>query len=469
MKTRILLAVLLVLVALQGLGLTALADGPVGTWASGIQIQNQSSTNAANVTIEFYWAENSGNASTTPAKVHTLTIPKGESVSLYVPTQIPGLPDNFVGSAVVSADQPVAAILNTQRVSTGGDADPKRMGSATGVLTPATKLYAPYLRKAYYGRNSYIAVQNTTGSTVNVTVTYYDHTGVQVDTDTKALTAYSSNIFYQDQNADLPADFHGSAIVEGTGNIAVVVNNANAGTNVSTAGFESYNGLVPQDATKVYMPKLTVNYSKYQSSFTVQNTGTAAAHMTFTFTAGANTWTKASGAISPGSAWGVYLATAGASGIPADTVANGAGVVTSDQPIVGIVTETQPDRGYSVVWNAIGEGTASDTVLFPKFDRRYYDYNGGIQIQNVGTTNTTLVATFSKTGMPGPVQVTSGTLVPGASQMWYSETIPGLPDNFNGSVVVVSQSGSDIAGVYTSSNSNRTIGDTYVAYNGIQR
>lgn len=468
MKTRILLAILMIVVALQGFGLTALADGPAGTWASGIQIQNQSDQEA-HVTIEFYWAENSGNASTTPAKVHSLTIAGNQSVTLYVPSHIPGLPDNFVGSAVVSADQPVAAILNTQRVSGGGDADPKRMGSATGVLTPATKMYAPYLRKAYYGRNSYMAVQNTTGSSVNVTIKYFDHTGAQVDTDTGALTAYSSRIWYQDQNADLPADFHGSATIEATGNIAVVVNNANAGTNVNTAGFESYNGQ-SQGATKLYMPKLTVNYSKYQSSFTAQNVGSAPATMTFTFQKpDGTTYTKTSGTIAVGQAWAVYLATEGASGIPDLTSASGSGTLTSSQPMVGIVTETQPERGYSVIWNAIGDGTASDTILFPKFDRRYSSYNGGIQIQNVGTTATTYVATFSQPGMSGPVQVTSPTVEPGASHFWYSETVPGLPDGFNGSVVVVSTSGSDIAGVYTSSNSNRTIGDTYVAYNGIQR
>ena len=467
MKTRIALVVLMVLVALQGLSLGALADGPSGTWASGIQIQNQSDTNEAHITIEFYWAENSGNASTTPAAVHTDTIAAGKSKTYYVPSHISGLPDNFIGSAVVSADQPVAAILNTSRVADGGDADPKRIGSATGVLAPSTKAYAPYLRKNYYGRNSYIAVQNTTGSTVNVTITYYNASGTEVDTDTAAITAYSSQIFYQDMNGDLPDNYFGSAIVEGDGNIAVVVNNANAGTDVTTSGFESYNGFAA-GATKLYMPKLTVNYYDYQSGFTVQNISTSAANMSITYTYGGNTYTKASPSIAAGAAWSVYLANSPVSGLPAGIVGSGSAIVTSDQPVVGVVTEVNDAAGFSVVWSAIADGSASDTVLYPKFDRAYYNYDGGIQIQNVGTTDTVLTATWSQTGL-ADVTKTSGTLAPGESTFWYGPDVAGLSSNFYGSVVVVSQSGSAIAGVYTSRNGDTSLGDTYSAYNGIQR
>jgi len=465
--SRIVLALVLVLLAVQGLSLTAFAAGPAGTWASGIQIQNQSGTDPANITIDFYWSADSA----TPG-AHELTftdvVPAGGSKTYYVPAHIPGLSTNFVGSAVVGADQPIAAILNTTEVVS--EADPKRLGSATGVLEPQTTMYAPYLRKDYYGRNSYIAVQNTTGSDNLVTVSYFDADGSAIGaaTETATLPAFTSKVFYQDANANLPSSFCGSAIISGAAEIAVIVNNADSGASASQSGFESYNGL-STPATRLYMPKLTVNYyTYYQSSFTAQNTGASPATMTFTYTSTVgDVFVKTSDPIQPGAAWGPYLANEWKSGIPAGWSGTGSGVVTSDQPMVGIVTEVNTDTGYSVVWSAIPEGDSTDTILFPKFDRTYYDYNGGIQVQNLGDQPTTLVVTFSQPGR-ADVIVTSGTVDPGKSTYWYAPDVPGLTEWFFGSVTVVSVNGQPIAGVYTSRNDVAS-GDSYSAYNGIKK
>lgn len=461
-STRIILALLLIVLVLQGLGLTAVAQGPAGTWASGIQIQNQSETETANITINFYWSENSGNASATPAATFTDTIEPGKSKTYYVPSHIPQVPDDFEGSAVVTSDQPIAAILNTTRV----DGTDKRLGSATGVLSPAMMVYAPYLRKNYYDRNSYIAVQNTSDSAASITITYYKADGTQTATEQATISAYSTEIFHQNENANLDDGFHGSATIEGDAPLAVVVNNANAGTSTTSSGFESYNGMAT-GATTLYAPKLTVRYYDYQSSFTVQNMGTADATVTVNYDYGGTPYTHTSGPIAPGASWPVYLAAEAQSNLPATLSGSGSAVITSDQPLVGIVTEVNEALGYAVIWNAIPGGSGTDTILFPKFDRTYYDYNGGIQIQNIGTQDTTLTAVFSQSGR-ADVTVVSGPVAPGASTFWYAPNVQDLTENFSGSVVVVSSNGQPIAGVYTSRNDILT-GDSYSAYNGIQK
>ncbi|MBC7237844.1 MAG: hypothetical protein H5T69_18535, partial [Chloroflexi bacterium] len=421
-------------------------------------------------TITFYWAVGTPNAGTV---AHTFNdvIEAGKSKTYYVPAHIPGLPNDFVGSAVVTADQPVAAILNTTRT----DGTNKRIGAATGVLSPATKVFAPYLRKDYYGRNSYIAIQNTSDQTATVTVTYYDHTGAQIAAATENLTIppYTTAISYQDQNANLPggggsSGFHGSAVIEGNQPLAVVVNNANSGTSPTTSGFESYNGQ-GTGATKLYLPKLTVNYYDYQSSFTVQNAGTAATAVNVEYNFGGTTYTHSNPSLAPGAAWPVYLASPAQSNLPSGISGSGSAIITASQPLLAVVTEVyeQGDKGFAVITSAVPDGTGTSTVLFPKFARTYYNYNGGIQIQNIGTQPTVLTATFSQAGRTDVV-VTSPTIQPGGSYFWYGPNVTGLTENFGGSVTVVSSNGQPIAGIYTERNDTEP-GDSYTAYNGIQK
>jgi len=455
---RIVLTLLLVAIAVQAFGLGGMAEGPVGTWVSGIQVQNQSST-TANITIEFRWAQNSSKPGQLAFTI-TDTIAGNQSKVYYLPS-ITGFPEDFVGSAVVSSDQPVAAILNTSKTAAGTETDPKRIGAASGVLDPATTVYAPYLRKNYSGRNSYIAVQNTSTETAVVGITYRDHTGAEVAAahETAVLSPTTTKIFYQDSNAGLPNEFHGSAVISGTQPVAVVVNNANDGTSWDKSQFESYNGL-NQSATKLWVPKITANYSGYNTGLTIQNVGSSPATMQLVSTYGNLT----SPAIQPGAAWSVYLPTS----FPSAST-SGSATITSDQPVVGVVSENKQSKGYGVVWSATPDGTGTVTVLFPKFDRNYSGYNGGIQIQNIGTAATTMQATFSFPGLTD-VSITSGSIAAGNSWSVYGPSVAGLSEGFHGSVTVVSLGGQPIAGIYTSKNDGATaMGDYYSAYNGIQK
>lgn len=455
----------------------AMAQGPAGTWVSGIQVQNQSETETAtNVTIDFYWAANSGSPGL-KAYTHTIaSIPPGESVQLYVPS-IAGLPDDFVGSAVVSSDVPVAAIILTANTGVAGtQSEPIRVGGATGVLSPSDTVYAPYLRKNYYNRNTYIAVQNTSDGAADVAISFRDHTGATLGSAqrTENVPGHSTYIFYLLENSDLPDNFHGSATISSSVPLAAIVNNYDQSTSAVDSGFESFNGFAPSTATKLFLPKLSVNYHGYQSGISIQNVGSAAATMTIRYKFGGQTFTKTSPSIQPGASWEAYLAAEAQSGIPAGFAGSGAAEVTSSQPIVGVVTEVHWDLGHNFVYSAVAEGEGTATLLFPKYDHVYYNYNGGIQVQNVDASQSTvLTAVFSQAGT-NDVVVVSPSIAPGASWNLYaplvrdSSTGNPLVAGFHGSVTVTSNNGVAIAGIYTSRD-EVGMGDSVNAYNAIQK
>ncbi len=64
-----------------------------------------------------------------------LPLVAGASRSYFTPNTPAGLPSPFIGSAVVTSDQPVACNVNTQVVSAGvGTAsNPARAGTSAGV------------------------------------------------------------------------------------------------------------------------------------------------------------------------------------------------------------------------------------------------------------------------------------------------------------------------------------------------
>ena len=96
------------------------AQGPTGVYSSGVSCVNFSSS-VATLQVNFY--------SDTGALVGTIndSIPGDGNVLYWIPSR-PEVPDSFIGSAVVSSDQPVACSVNTQTSS-----GTLRVGTSSGV------------------------------------------------------------------------------------------------------------------------------------------------------------------------------------------------------------------------------------------------------------------------------------------------------------------------------------------------
>jgi len=479
-RALIALALVVVLFAMSVLGVSA----QTGTWVSGIMIRNQSDTQVANVTITFYWAEGvADHTGGTVAFTLQTTLQGKESKNFYVP-DIAGFPDGFQGSAVVSSDQPVVANINTQIPTSGAGAttsNPNRVGTSSGVLTPYTTLYFTQVMKEYYGWNSYAAVQNTTADTAQVTIRYYnasDGAEQAAAAQTVSIHGYSTYIFRQSENASLPSSWTGSVVVSGTQALAGIVNFFNAGGTPELAAFCSYNAF-GAGATKLYVPRLVRNYYGYQGGLTIQNVGTADATVTITYKFGANSYTQTVTGLKKYASKVLYMPNVTELGTATGT---GSAVLTSNQPIVATANEDNRSgdpalpnhQGRGITYNAIPDGQQTTTILFPQVTSKFYGYCGGVQIQNVGTADAHVTATFSK---PGTTDVVVGpvTVPQNSPKDWFAPTVLGDAGlNWNGSVVVTSDQ--PIVGI--ANNSVRwdvdtrypvNYGDSYVTYNGVNK
>jgi hypothetical protein len=159
-----------------------LFKGAFGSYDSAFYVQNVHASNTASVTIKYY--NNSGVLNCTKAD----TIAPLASKGYWVPSATcdsGSLPAGWAGGVVVTSNQPIVAVgrphIGTQVATYNG---------ATGGLLNA---YVPMLFKAAFGGsyNAAFYVQNTEGSTANVTIKFYDTNGVLTCVRTDTIPALS--------------------------------------------------------------------------------------------------------------------------------------------------------------------------------------------------------------------------------------------------------------------------------------
>jgi hypothetical protein len=480
-KMLMIVAIILSLVAMHPRGIVCAFPG--GTWVSGVTVANLESGEAT-VHIDFYKQDG-----TLALSFDGGTIPGNGSKTWYLPSHISGLPSPFIGSAVVSSDKQIAAIVNTQLPS---GSNPMRVGTSTGVGSAQASpiVYAPHLMRGYYGWNSYCAVQNTGSSAVTVEASYYNASGSQVLTRTQTIQPYAMYVFDQETETGLASGQWYSARFKGDSEhpLAVVCNFYNSGGDATTAQFHSYNGMGVGGQT-LFLPRVVKDYYYYQSGLKIQNIGTEVLSVTVTYYFGGNQYTQVSPDIGPGQAWGPYMG-APAQLPPSMATVSGSGsaVVEVNNPtpnklIIGIVNEDNRvnPAGRGVTYEAALPSDASNTLIFPQVTSEYYGYSSGIQIQKVesGVSNCTL--SFSASGSVGAFQMTGITLTdtnPSYSLFAPNATgmIPGpANDNYNGAVTV-NCTGAKIVGIANLSfrydrdtRYGNILGDTFTTARGIAK
>jgi hypothetical protein len=96
------------------------------------------------------------------------------------PSTSSGLPDGWLGSAIVSADRQIVAFAQA-RWEAGTSADGKTAAAYNGFAGGATKLYFPSLAARSGKQRSELSIQSAAGastsSTINITIKYYDRDG----------------------------------------------------------------------------------------------------------------------------------------------------------------------------------------------------------------------------------------------------------------------------------------------------
>lgn len=225
-------------------------------------VQNVDSQ-SGNVFVEFYDASAGG------ALVHTTAttaLPAG-SAKYYDLGLISELPANFNGSAIVKSTSNVVA--SAMELSTNGGA----ASAFEGVPEGATTVYmASALCQAFGGTTSY-AVQNTSSSTANVTVTYKP--GNQTDT---AEIGPGAKASFVGCNA-LPAGSSGSAVITSDQDIVAIGKVFGA---TSSAAYSTAFGGATAGADTIALPYVRWSATQYttgarQRAFiAIQNVGGSA-------------------------------------------------------------------------------------------------------------------------------------------------------------------------------------------------
>jgi hypothetical protein len=485
MKKARLISLVTILVFLLALVPAAYAGPPPGNWVSGIACQNLSSTDAASITLYFYQEGNSTPSLTYP---DPNPIPPNGSRNYYTPSSPPGVPEGFLGSVVVASNTPMACNVNTQTTGAGTTSDPYRMGTSAGFADTETSptMYAPQVMKNLAGTfSSYIAVQNTTTAATNVTVSYKDRFGAAIPaaTETVSIPGQSNHVFYQTDNANLPAGFLGAATIsaqDGTSGLAVTVNFYNSGSSSSTAQLHSYNGFA-SGANKLLAPRVVRNYYGYNGGMSIQNVGSSATTVSIDFTfAGGTSFSYNSPSIAPGAALALYApdmaALAGVDALPV-THRFGSAVIQAAPggQIVAIINEDNrggagvpAERvGQGTTYNAILDGTQTNDVFLAQVPRKAGGiFSGGFQVANTTATAGTCSITYNN----DPDANETGVNLPANGAIArYAPNVANLNDGYNASVTVSCNRAIVAISNFAAEPGSGRFGDSFTQANGLNQ
>lgn len=236
------------------------------SWSGSIAIQNNG-TSPANTVVDFY------SPSGVQVKSYALSsaIPPKGSITLDT-ASIPDLPTGFLGSAVISATEPVTAAF------IGFDASNPDIDRTiyTGFADGSPSVYVPAISNAYADQTSTLAVQNIESGPVSVTISYYERfTGALSATVTDSIPASSSHYF---DSSSLPGGqkltppWSGAALVQASGRVVAAVHQPYLSTNKAV----SYEGQVSVGTT-AFLPTALFQYAvqKQTTFIAVQNTQAA--------------------------------------------------------------------------------------------------------------------------------------------------------------------------------------------------
>ena len=434
MHKKILVLVLALLLVSVGVVSAQSGNLPGSGWWSGQQIQN---VGDASTSVLFTAYDEDGNDF--PCGSAKAADP-GESVNFLTNTDCT-VPAGFVGSAVVSADQPIAAIVNVVNMPTGRAAG---MYRGTDGADVANTIAFPLMKNNYFGRSTTLYIQNASSSPNDITVTIR----VGAATHTKSFNDVPASAMVlvgpADTNPAMANNSVGSATVTGSGALAgaaLEYQNAVAlGSNL-----HAYTAFGPQDyAQKAYCPLIRNNYVRLNTGIQAQNVSGAAQNITVTYSyrvnnAGAvQTKSVTKGPVAAGAAVTFFT--------PADGLPSGAVGSASVQGATGNIAVIVNDETFVLNPNRVAAYTcfpstaATNEIALPLYKEFYFGDTSGIQVQNVGTSAANITATYyPPTGSPVPF--TQNNVAPGASATFYSvsNTAASLLQSAGGVVVTATQ------------------------------
>lgn len=428
--------VILTIVVLAMLVLTSTVSAQYSgySWTTAYQVVNMGAA-PADVTVEYY--DSSGNIVTGATKYYQ-DIPVGGSQLVVQFIDDTGLGDGMY-SAVISSDQPVAAIVNQQLIPVGATSyNPKPPFSTySGESSGSTTITLPAVMYNWYNYYTEIFVQNVgSGDASNVDIAYIPGsmngtpTGASGVADNDlAIPQFASIANSQQNKSALGAPsgtyagrFLGSATITSDQPIIAVVNQHN----VSAYKLMTYNGTA-SGTTDIAVPNYMRGYWGYYSTLLVANPSTSqTAHVTLTYTPDVDKSVVSSGSIGPVTVThdvapqtaltrhDGLTATDAQSDLddnPVYTRFFGSIAISSDIPVVAQVNVEAVQSGDDQAgsFNGIPVSSATQNIVVPVILADYYSYYTTLIVQNTTGTAGSCDVTYTSDGVYSAVKNHSAT------------------------------------------------------------
>jgi len=404
----------LIIVLLVSVGLVLAQGGLPGSgWKSGQQIQNVGGANAKVVLTAY---KDDGTAADCGEK----TIQPGASETFLTDSDC-AVDAGFIGSAVASADQAIAAIVNVNNRGTGAAAGQYQGTDGADV---ANTISFPLVKNNHSGRTTTFYVQNASTSTNNMTATF-NVNGTKYTKTFNSVPANAMRIFAP-SDAGVPAGQGnvGSLEVVGTqplaGSSLEHETSAAVGQNLQASkAFTAADG-----SNTVYCPLYRNAHTKKSQTTgaQVQNVSASQVTVNFTVNAGGTTYGPYTRNIAPGASETFYAPDLTSPSIPAGTV--GSAVIESTGEIVAVVNDSGTEGALQRKTTYACFGAGSQTVNVPLAKEFAGGNTTGVQVQNVGTGNTKVTLEYKATNGASITIRSNAAIAPGSSITAYGVSSP---------------------------------------------
>ncbi len=451
-KFSMLLTVLLLVGLATSVGAQGVSYGL--PWNTSYQIANLGD-GPANVRVDYYDV----NGVTTSGMSRDFpNVPKGGSITVLQATE--STLGTGMWSAVVSADQPIAAVANQQTDSGNGNSQPP-FSSYSGASQGATSVLLPVVMYNWYGYYTEVMIQNVGSGAATVNIEYIPTlradgciAGAPYTPSSTSIAQYAGKMVSQLALTQLGAPsvsgcsaytgrFLGAAKITSNQPIVAVVNQHVQGKLFTYNGFSS-------SGTKVLLPAYMRNYYGYYASLTIANPGATAATVKITYSSDATFSNPKSETVvvthtvPAGASVVRYDGPTGNTAADSDLFAKfpntagyrffGSVVLESNVPIVAIVNqEALATAGAQAgTYNGMFTTEGTGKISVPLIQSGFYGYYTSLTIVTVDGSEATVKITYTSDGTYSSVK--------NQSRDYTHTTVGGFLNRYEGPLASAAQS-----------------------------
>jgi hypothetical protein len=384
---------------------------------TGVQVQNLSGANAT-VTITYYDQD----GRTVPQWVESASVGPNASTTFYTPANT-SLPDGFVGSAVVQANQPIGAIVNQQ---TQPDASPFYVGTFDAPRAPATSVFVPYAVKQVASRSSTITVQNAGTAPANVEARFFTPDGLAGRLQVFIPALASRRIALADR-AELPANMDAAAVLLSDQPIVAVGDVYDSSTGIFQLSTGGTGGASSQLAPLLFKAR-----GGWDSEVRIQNTtgGPVTVRVAVQPTGGGTQITTAPVTVASNSPY--TFRPADIPDLPGALVASAQ--VQASGNVMAVVSEYNLGNATGMIYNTFNPADATPRLSVPLIFKDRNGFDTGVQVQNVDNSDAQVRITYTLS--TGLTAVDFAVVPAGGSYTFYQPANDELPPASVGSAVV---------------------------------